>query len=178
MTIRPGLLFAITSCLAVTACGDDVDLQKIKEKTKKQFPKLQHVEPGTVHEWLSEDQKLIVLDVREDVEFKVSHLNGAQRVAPDADADTVLKSVLKQAPADAKVIVYCSVGVRSANMAKRLADAGVKNVYNMNGSIFQWANEGRPVFQGNKQTEKVHPYNKKWGKLLKPELHADVEPVD
>jgi len=63
-------------------------------------------------------------------------------------------------------------------MTQRLHDAGVKNVFNMNGSIFQWANEDRPVYRGREQVKKVHPYNRKWGKLLKPEYRADVKSVE
>lgn len=175
-------LLGLTMCLAVTACGDEIDMESIKKKTKKQFPDLIHVEPEKVQTWLNEKEKVILLDVREKAEFQVSHLQGAKNVSPDAGADGVLKSLLADKPADVKVVLYCSVGVRSANMAKRLADAGVKEIYNMNGSIFQWANEGRPVFQGEKDNEKkvdkVHPYNRKWGKLLKPERRADVKPAD
>lgn len=175
-------LIGLTLCLCVTACGDDIDMRNIKEKTKKQFPQLNHIEPEKVQSWLDKNQEIILLDVREDAEFQVSHLQGAKNVSPNAEAKGVLESALAGRPDNVKVVLYCSVGVRSANMAKRLADAGVKEIYNMNGSIFQWANEGRPIFHGEKDKEKkvdkVHPYNRKWGKLLKPERRADVKPVD
>ena len=43
----------------------------------------------------------------------------------------------------------------------------------MSGSIFEWANEGRPVERNGERVDKVHPYNGTWGKLLKPQLRAN-----
>ena len=46
-----------------------------------------------------------------------------------------------------------------------------KAVYNMWGSLFQWANEGRPMIDdNNKPTIYAHPYNYVFGKVLKKEL--------
>ena len=47
----------------------------------------------------------------------------------------------------------------------------------MSGSIFQWANEGYPIERNGEPADKVHPYNARWGKLLKPQLRADLPPV-
>jgi 3-mercaptopyruvate sulfurtransferase SseA len=74
-------------------------------------------------------------------------------------------------------VTYCSVGYRSGAFAKKLQTTGYTNVKNMSGSIFRWANEGRPVERDDHRVEKVHPYNSVWGKLLKPQLRADVKPA-
>ena len=42
---------------------------------------------------------------------------------------------------------------------------------NLKGSIFKWANEGRPLVQDGKPTHQVHPYNKYWGRLLDQSYH-------
>lgn len=78
---------------------------------------------------------------------------------------------------NATVIVYCSVGYRSSQMAERLRKAGVANVFNLDGSIFQWANEGRPLQKAGEPAKVVHPYNKTFGKSLKEEYRAQVPPV-
>ena len=46
-------------------------------------------------------------------------------------------------------------------------------VYNLEGSIFKWANEGKDL-EDNKglKTLVVHPYNVVWGKLLNAELRC------
>ena len=110
--------------------------------------------------------------MREPVEFNVSHLAHARQVNPDADP-----SVL-DLPKNIPIVTYCSVGYRSAIFARRLRQAGYTNVQNLQGSIFQWANEGHPVQENGVRVDKVHPYNKTWGLLLKPALRANVPPAD
>lgn len=82
-----------------------------------------------------------------------------------------------------KVVCYCSVGYRSSYLAQQLLcelDKPVYQelkskvmVYNLEGSIFKWANEGKEL-EDNKgfKTVVVHPYNVIWGKLLNAELRC------
>ena len=109
--------------------------------------------------------KPILLDIRSAEEFAVSRIPGARHVLPEAVLDFAereLASVDRSQP----IIVYCSVGLRSAIAAKDLKFLGYTQVKNLRGSLFQWANEGR-VLEGGAV---VHPYNDYWGRLL----HAAV----
>ena len=151
----------------------------IKKKTAQEYPSIRHAAPKQVEQWLNGGkQKPLMLDVRESVEFEVSHLRGAVQVSPDASSVDLATTALKNVAKDQRIVLYCSVGVRSAAMAKRLQDAGYTNVHNMNGSIFQWANEGRAIYHQGEPADRVHPYNQEWGKLLKENLRADVPAVD
>jgi hypothetical protein len=53
--------------------------------------------------------------------------------------------------------------------------AGYTRVSNLDGSLFGWANEGRVVFAGALPTDRVHPYDSRWGLLLKSRYRADAE---
>ena len=68
--------------------------------------------------------------------------------------------------AGSTVVVYCSVGYRSAELVKRLKATGAGNVFNLEGSLFRWANEGRPVYRGAERVFEVHPYDADWANLL------------
>lgn len=59
-------------------------------------------------------------------------------------------------------------------MAQRLAKAGATEIFNLEGSIFQWANEGRPLERDGKPATKVHPYNGTFGKMLDPQRRAEI----
>ena len=131
----------------------------IKARIAKEFPNVKSI--GTA-ELAKMERKPVLLDVRTVAEFDVSHLVGAQRVEPDA-ATVAL-------PKDEAIVTYCSVGYRSAKFAQRLQAAGFTNVRNLDGSIFQWANEGRPLAGAS---GKVHPFNKKWGALLEAARRAE-----
>ncbi|MBE9214488.1 rhodanese-like domain-containing protein [Plectonema cf. radiosum LEGE 06105] len=112
----------------------------------------------------------LIIDARSPEEYAVSHLESAQLIAADnLDLD---KIILSEVPLDKPIVVYCSIGYRSAKVAQHLSSAGYENVFNLSGGIFQWVNQGNPVFQNQHSVEVVHPYNSIWGKLLKSKYHA------
>ncbi len=147
-------------------------IESVKTRTAEKYADVDHVEPAVVASWMADGSALVLLDTREANEYAVSHLRGAQHVEPNAAAAELEAGPLRDVAKDTRIITYCAVGVRSAKVAQRLRDAGFTNVHNMNGSIFQWVNEGRPVFKGDEQVEKVHPYDGKWGKLLDADRRA------
>ena len=116
----------------------------------------------------------VLLDARAPAEFAVSHLPGARRVDPDADA-RALAAALADVDRQRPVVVYCSVGVRSARVTQRLQEAGFTSVANLEGSVFAWANEGRPLVTAGGPAETVHPYDAVWGRLLAPDRRAEGE---
>ena len=77
----------------------------------------------------------ILLDAREEKEFKVSHLKNAICVGYD---NFKLKETLEKLPEDknTKIVVYCSLGIRSETVAHKLIEAGYTNIYNLYGGIF------------------------------------------
>ena len=126
--------------------------------------------------WLGDETRPapVLLDARAPAEYAVSHLPGARRVDPGASAARLV-SALGDLDRQRPVVVYCSVGVRSAGVAARLAQAGFGHVSNLEGSVFRWANEGRPLVRDGRPVREVHPYNAAWGRLLRPELRADLD---
>ncbi|SEM52964.1 Rhodanese-related sulfurtransferase [bacterium A37T11] len=104
-----------------------------------------------------------VLDVRETDEFEVSHLKYARHVG------CIWFDMRKvyDIPLDSTIVVYCAVGNRAERIGEKLIRAGYKHVYNLYGGIFEWVNEGNPVYTfDNIQTSEIHAYNKAWGVWL------------
>lgn len=116
----------------------------------------------------------LLLDVREPAEFAVSHLAGARNLPWQSDWQALLREVPKSQP----IVVYCSIGYRSSALAIRLQQAGFAQVANLEGSIFKWASEGRPMIAADgSAAQVVHPYDRSWGRLLAPSLRAPL-PAD
>ena len=112
---------------------------------------------------------ILLLDARTAPEFNVSHLPGAvlasnTRMALDA---------LVANDSERTVVVYCSVGYRSSRLAEELGARGFENVFNLEGSLFQWANEGRPLYRGDKRVYQAHPFDEEWGQLLDKRFWAE-----
>lgn len=107
---------------------------------------------------------LTLLDTREKKEYEVSHLPNARWVGYD-DFDL---SRVADLPKNTPILTYCSVGVRSEKVGEKLLAAGYTNVHNLNGSLFEWVNQGYPVVDNaGKPTVRVHGYSRLWGVWLR-----------
>jgi rhodanese-related sulfurtransferase len=105
----------------------------------------------------------LLLDIRNPAEYRVSHLHGARFVPYDSLKTEQFVGVDRNQP----VVVYCSVGVRSEQMGERLHALGFRHVRNLYGGLFEWVNEGYPVYNAQGRTANVHPYSMLWGAWLK-----------
>ena len=121
-----------------------------------------------VNKLTEKGKSIVFLDARELKEFKISHIKNAIHVGYDNFDNKTVSSLNK----NAIIVIYCSVGYRSGKIGLKLRKMGFTNVFNLYGGLFEWANNGNPIYQKDKKTNKVHPYNTKWGKWLKPELRS------
>ena len=138
---------------------------------RAKFPEVMQLSTETLASWLEgsgDGKNPLILDVREPIEYNVSHLGGALNITSKEELLKTVESLEQNRP----IVLYCSVGYRSSMMALFLINEGYPNVYNLEGSIFAWANEGRKIYHGKRETDKVHPYDKIWGRLLKNSLRV------
>ena len=115
---------------------------------------------------------IVLLDARSAPEFNVSHLDGAILASNTRMALEALEALEAIEPGRT-VVVYCSVGYRSSRLAAKLRAHGFEKVFNLEGSLFRWANEGRPLHRGTERVHEAHPYGEEWGHLLDRRLWAD-----
>lgn len=132
------------------------------------FPNVKSMNISQFRQWLDNQTSTpLILDARSQEEYAVSHLKSAQLIEVD-NSDI---AVLPEIPLNTSIVVYCSVGYRSARVVQQLQQAGHQNVFNLSGGIFEWVNQGEPVFKDNHPVEVVHPYNFLWGRLLKSKYY-------
>lgn len=119
----------------------------------------------SVRELSDSYNEVILLDAREKREYEVSHLKNAIHVGyNDFDIEETLAYLSK---ASQPIVVYCSIGVRSEDIAEQLKKRGFTRVYNLFGGIFEWSNHHKPVFnKEGKKTDRIHAYSEKWGQFL------------
>jgi rhodanese-related sulfurtransferase len=169
--LLPRLLFLLfLACgLLLAGCqrGTNGNWDRLVKDIRLTFPTVKHVSTEELQKWMAgNDVKPLLIDRREREEFDVSHLPGAFHANNKEEALKIIEKEGKGRP----VVVYCSVGYRSSVLARQLRKEGYTNVYNLEGSIFKWANEGRPVYQGDRQVHVVHPYDSKWKTYLDRKL--------
>lgn len=87
-----------------------------------------------------EDIQLV--DVRTDREWESGHLKNASHFEiNNTDWDSQISTLDKTKP----VYVYCAKGGRSARCAKKLQKAGFTEVYDLEGGIGAWKDEGKQL---------------------------------
>lgn len=136
---------------------------------RETFPDVPQLSTERLAEMLEADADVVLLDARSTEEFEISHLQGAVR----ATSIRAAREALKGRGEKLIVVVYCSVGYRSSRLAQRLRAQGVENVFNLEGSLFKWANENRAVYRGSSPVGRVHPYDEDWGELLDETRRSD-----
>ena len=149
-----------------------VSWESVDEKIEREFPSVKalSIEELRASYQNSNDALPIIIDVRESDEFQVSHLHGALNLgSAEAISELISERGLEK---DIEIVVYCSVGYRSAGVAADLQARGFSQVLNLEHSLFEWANEGYPMVDAEGDTDKVHPFNRAWGALVDEALHS------
>lgn len=165
------LLAALASILAISTikAGNNSSIEMLEKDISRQFPTVKQITTKDLASLLRSPD-LVLLDVRQPQEFAVSHIARAQQISP-MSPDNHCSFVPSQLQLENKTVVfYCSVGYRSSQIAEALDSElqrlGVSAIYNLQGGIFAWHNEARPLVNQNGATELVHPYDSHFGKLL------------
>src|SRR4051812_21628339 len=103
--------------------------------------RIQEVDPAEVSEHLGNGITLI--DVRESEEWDAGHIPGAKHV-PRGYLESRIEAAAPDK--DARVVVYCASGQRSALAADTLQELlGYTNVASMNGGMTLWKDRGYDV---------------------------------
>ncbi len=123
------------------------------------------ISPQELAKKLSENEKVILIDVREEKEYQVSSLSGSKWIPPANIASQDKPENLD----DVTVVTFCTVGYRSGMAARALELKWGKPVFNLDGGIIRWFNFGNQVIDPatKKAVDKIHPYDASWGKYVK-----------
>lgn len=173
MILLPILLGGVVLLFA----GRPIAFEVLQRRTAAKFPEVRWVRTDELARWRADprEPQPVILDARTEAEYGVSHLQNAIRIDPYQPSLKPLERLAK----DTFIVVYSSAGYRSARVASWLSKAGYTNVRNLAGSIFLWANEGRPLFKAeDRPTAVVHPYDRKWGQLVEGQYRASAPDVD
>ena len=146
------------------------DWPTLKADIRKSHPDVRQMSVPDLQKRLVQGESMVLLDVRSPEEFAVSQLKGGVSVPTEKALSKQVDTLQK----DTLIVVYCSVGLRSAVTAQALQKRGFRNVFNLEGSLFEWANTGLPVYRGDMKVDRVHPFDRKWGELLNASLRAPL----
>ena len=124
----------ITLCLALFLSAEPTT----KPTTQPAAPKVAPAE----FEKLAADKSHVILDVRTPAEFARGHIAGAVNI--DYRADDFADKV-SELDKDKTYLIYCGSGMRSTGACEKLGKISFPHLYNLDGGITRWKQEGKKV---------------------------------
>ena len=120
---------------------------RMLEEARREVPE---VEPSEAKDEIDQGKVAILLDVREEHEWRRGHLAGAVLIPMDEVPEVADPQGYEPDPRltehkGDRIIVYCDAGVRSLLAARELKRLGYGNVASMAGGIGLWTKSGNPV---------------------------------
>lgn len=102
--------------------------------------------PSEFNTAIENEKEAIIIDVRTPEEYAKGHLENAQNINwNNGDFEQKVATYKKDTP----LFVYCMSGGRSASAAEKLRSLGYTKVYELDGGILKWRNEGLEEVKGN-----------------------------
>jgi len=115
-------------------------LQIVNDAKKR----IREVSVNDVKAKLDRNEKLVLVDVREESEYAKDHLPGAIHLGKGVIERDIEQCVPEL---DTPLILYCGGGYRSALAADNLQKMGYTNVGSMDGGIRGWRENSFPLTQ-------------------------------
>ena len=113
-------------------------LQIVNDAKKR----IREVSVNDVKAKLDRNEKLVLVDVREESEYARDHLPGAIHLGKGIIERDIEQCVPEL---DTPLILYCGGGYRSALAADNLQKMGYTNVLSMDGGIRDWREKAFPL---------------------------------
>lgn len=154
MRIFKSFLFVLIAFTSMNVWGDVKSKEEISSAAKSKAP---HISSQQLSDYLSGQDKFVLLDVRTESEFEAGHIQGAQWF-PRGKLEYYIQDLVKDP--DARIILYCRTGGRSALATLTLKDMGYTNVVDLDGGFKEWVSEGKTFYNLHGENKVVN-YQKK-----------------
>ncbi|MEY4023986.1 MAG: hypothetical protein RLZ23_947 [Actinomycetota bacterium] len=125
-TMKKLITVLFASALALTSCGSSTATNLGATDFQKK----------------TQEAGVVILDVRSAGEFMTGHIQGAVNI--DVEGYTFDGDIAKLDKSKTYA-VYCHSGRRSAIAVGKMADAGFKTLFNLDGGIQAWQTAGLPL---------------------------------
>jgi phage shock protein E len=130
--MRRLLVLVLALSVLVAACSSDTTTQSIEL-----------VAPADAAQVIADaPEGLVVLDIRTPDEFNAARLADAMMVDFYADDFAAQLDTLDK---DVPYVIYCNSGNRSSEAVKTMEDLGFVEVYEIDGGIANWYDQGYPI---------------------------------
>lgn len=90
-------------------------------------------------------EEAMVIDIRNNEQFRKGHIHGAENVAADdIEGEFARLKALQGKP----IILVCELGNQASSAGKKLMSEGIAPVYRLKGGVDSWRMENLPLIKG------------------------------
>jgi len=95
----------------------------------------------TLKEWLDNDEKIQLIDVREQNEYEIVSIPGSTLIPK---GEFIMGGALEKLSQDKRIVLHCKSGVRSAECLAIVHAAGFTDAVHFGGGVLAWVNQIEP----------------------------------
>ena len=128
----------LAASLASACFGQDSYQALVKDAKTR----VKEIDTDQLKKMQSSSEKFTLIDVREDNEWEAGHATGATHLSKGVIERDIEKKLPQK---DAKVVLYCGGGSRSALAADALMKMGYSNVFSLAGGLGAYKSAGLPT---------------------------------
>jgi len=111
--------------------------------------RIEEITAEEVDKKLDAGEDFVLLDVREENEWEVSHVAGAEFLSKGV----IERDIVSECPdVNQDIVLYCHDGYRSALAADNLQKMGYTNVKSLAGGFRSWTEAGLPIQTDGKES--------------------------
>lgn len=129
-------------CLAQTDAQHPPSTSGFQTLVKDAKTRIKEVNVEQLKSLQSSGEKVTLIDVREDNEWAAGHAKGAVHLSKGVIERDIEKKVPEK---NAKLVLYCGGGNRSALAADALMKMGYSNVFSLAGGLGEYQKAGLPT---------------------------------
>jgi len=133
------LVFALSLAISCLAQAPQSGYQALVKDAKARIKEMDVNQLKTLQ---ASGEKFVLIDVREDSEWNEGHAKGAMHLSRGIIERDIEPKVQQK---DAKLILYCHSGSRSALAADSLMKMGYTNVFSLDGGFSAYKSASLPV---------------------------------
>ena len=104
--------------------------------------RIDEISPDKLREKLESGEDVVLLDVREQDEWRKSHISNADYLGKGVIERDIEE---KHPDMDEDIVLYCGGGYRSALAADNIQKMGYRNVKSLAGGFGSWTEAGYPI---------------------------------
>lgn len=139
----PVTRYLLILLLSLATLDGRAEVMSREEVARDASAKVSHVSVQQLTDYLASNQDILLLDIRTEAEYRAGHIRSATWL-PRGKLEFDIQKLTTDP--DARIVLYCRTGGRSALGVASLNRIGYKNVVDLDGGFKAWVGSGNTFY--------------------------------